>query len=132
MTSLRWGLAASGWLALAATVASAGTPLRVVVTAVFLLVCPGLAAVGPVRPEAWRGNGRVAVLEVAVLSVVLSLSLSVLVAEAFFLTGTFSARRALLALAVLTSVLALMPRRGGKRIEERQATAPAIEPESKA
>ena len=131
MTSLRWGLAASGWLALAATVAPAGTPLRVAVTAVFLLVCPGLAAVVPVHPAARRG-GRVALLEVAVLSVVLSLSLSALVAEAFFLTGTFTARRALLALAVLTSVLALMPRRGGKRLEEQQAAAPAIEPESKA
>ncbi|MGW1490327.1 hypothetical protein [Streptomyces sp. NPDC002402] len=123
MTWLRWVLAVSGWLALAATVPPAGTPLRVVVTAVFLLVCPGLAAVGPVRPAARRGAGRVEVLEVAVLSVVLSLSLSVLVAEAFFLSGTFTARRALLALAVLTSVLALMPRSGGKRSSSGRAAA---------
>ncbi|MEU3917525.1 hypothetical protein [Streptomyces sp. NPDC029004] len=123
MTWLRWVLAASGWVALAATVPPAGAPLRVVVTAVFLLVCPGLAAVGPVRPAARRGVGRVEVLEVAVLSVVLSLSLSVLVAEAFFLSGTFTARRALLALAVLTTVLALMPRTRRKPSRSRRAAA---------
>ncbi|HET6357292.1 hypothetical protein [Streptomyces sp.] len=123
MTWLRWVLAASGWVALAATVPPAGAPLRVVVTAVFLLVCPGLAAVGPVRPAARRGVGRVEILEVAVLSVVLSLSLSVLVAEAFFLSGTFTARRALLALAVLTTVLSLMPRSRGKPSGSRRAAA---------
>lgn len=128
MTALRWVIAASGWLALAATELTAGTPLRVAVMAVFLIVCPGLAAVGLLRPAALRGSGWAAVLEPAVLSVVLSLSLSVLVAEAFFLSGTFTAKRALLALAVLTSVLALMPPPGGKRSKDRRASAGAAEP----
>ncbi|NUK05616.1 DUF1616 domain-containing protein [Streptomyces lunaelactis] len=125
----RWGLAASGWLALAATVPPAGTPLRVFVTAVFLLVCPGLAAVQSLRPAARRSRDPAELLEAAVLSVVVSLSLSVLVAEALFLSGTFTARRALLALAVLTSLLALVPRPGSKRSKERPVTAESTEPE---
>jgi len=128
MTALRWGIAASGWLALAATALPAGNALRVVVTAAFLIVCPGLAAVWPRRSAARRGPGWATVLEPAVLSVVLSLSLAVLVAEAFFLSRTFTFTRALLALAVLTSVLALMPGPGVLRSARRRATAGAAEP----
>jgi hypothetical protein len=129
MTSLRWGLAASGWLALAATELPAANPLRVIVTAVFLVVCPGLAAVRPVQRAARRGPGWGVVLEPAVLSVVLSLSLSVLVAEAFFLSHTFTAGRALLALAVLTTVLAMAPSRlFRKRSGHGRATAEPVEP----
>lgn len=127
MTWLRWVLAASGWLALAATALPAASVLRVSVMVVFLLVCPGLAAVLPLWPTARRGPGRAAILEIPVLSVVLSLSLSVLVVEALFLSGTFTARRALLVLAVLTSVLALMPHRGGKLLNGRRTTASSTE-----
>ncbi|MCX4585256.1 hypothetical protein [Streptomyces sp. NBC_01481] len=130
MISLRWGLALSGWAALAVTALPAAHPLRVLVTAVFLLVCPGLAAVQSLRPAARRGRVPAEVLEAAVLSVVVSLALSVLVAEALFLGGTFTARWALLALAVLTSALALMPRRGRKRFKDRRATTAPIESKS--
>lgn len=111
MTFLRRGLVVSGWPAFAAAMLLPdANPLRVFVTAAFLVTCPGLAAVWTVRPTALPASGPAAVLEAAVLSVVLSLSLAVLVAEALFLSGTFTAGRALLVLAVLTSALALVPR----------------------
>lgn len=110
MTRLRWALAASGWVALATTVLPAAFPLRILVTVAFLLVCPGLAVTllftkGAFVPEA----GRAALVEAAVLTGALSLSLSTLVAEALFLSHTFSAARALLVLAVLSSAAALAP-----------------------
>lgn len=112
MTFLRWGLVVSGWPAFAAAMLlSDANPLRVFVTAAFLVTCPGLSAVRTVRPTALHVSSPAAALEAAVLSVVLSLSLAVLVAEALFLSGVFTAGRALLALAVLTSALALVPRR---------------------
>ncbi|WP_367319374.1 hypothetical protein [Streptomyces sp. HUAS ZL42] len=115
MTRLRWGLALSGWLALAATALPAAGVLRVLVTTVFLLVCPGLAAVRWAWPAPARAAGRVALLEAAVLTFVLSLSLAVVIAEALFLSGVFTVARALLALAVVTSTLALLPRPGAPR-----------------
>ncbi|MYS93094.1 MULTISPECIES: hypothetical protein [Streptomyces] len=109
MNRLRWGVALSGWMALAATALPAGTPLRVATTSAFLLVGPGLAATLLVRRksgvESGHGNG----LEFAVLTVALSLALSTLVAEILFLTKASASTRALLILAVLTSVLALTP-----------------------
>lgn len=110
MTRLRWAVAASGWVALAATALPAAFPLRVLVTAVFLLVCPGLAVTllftaRPFAPEA----GRAALVEAAVLTGALSLSLSALVAEALFLSHAFSPTWALLVLAVLSSLAALAP-----------------------
>ncbi|MFF7639452.1 hypothetical protein [Streptomyces canus] len=120
MSPVRWGLALSGWAALAAVafLPEAYVP-RVIVTAAFLLACPGLAAVRWARP-AWAGQ-RAVIVETAVLALVVSMSLSVLVAEALFLSGTFSVRRTLLALAVPTSVLALLPQRRGSRDRTRRA-----------
>jgi hypothetical protein len=113
MISRRWGLAVSGWVAEAFTALPPQAFLRVLVVTVFLLVCPGLAALRWVRPPgAARDPERVGVLESCVLAVVLSLGLSLLVAEALFLAGAFTLDRALLILATLTSVLALVPSPG--------------------
>jgi len=112
--SLRFPLALSGWVALAATVLPAGAAARVLITTLFLLACPGLAAMRWIRPNRPPLDPvRVAALEAGVLAVLLSLALSALVAEALFLSHAFSADRALLVLASLTSVLALVPRPGG-------------------
>ncbi|MFJ5832427.1 hypothetical protein [Streptomyces sp. NPDC093089] len=111
----RLGLAASGWLALLATLLPEAAPLRVATVTVFLLVCPGLAAVLALRPATARGMPRLAVLEAALLSLALGLAMATLVAVVLFLGGVFTATRGLLVLAVLTSVLALLPRRHGAR-----------------
>ncbi|MFI6445778.1 family 16 glycosylhydrolase [Kitasatospora sp. NPDC050543] len=110
----REALALSGWLALAATALPAGLPagpLRAVVTGVFLLTCPGIAVLLRARPTpapftVWPGR-----LATAVLVVTLSVALSALVAEALFLPGLFTVRRAVAALALLTTVLTLLPSR---------------------
>ncbi|MFD5514514.1 hypothetical protein [Streptomyces sp. NPDC127066] len=111
MTSPRWGLALSGWVALAVvTFLPDALVLRATVTTAFLLVCPGLAASRWARSGGRRPTDRTAVLETGVLALVLSLSLAVLVVEPLFLGGAFTVTRALLALAAVTSVLALLPR----------------------
>ncbi|MET7691764.1 hypothetical protein ABZT06_27920 [Streptomyces sp. NPDC005483] len=126
---LRWGLALSGWSALAAvTLLPDADDLRVVVTTVFLLVCPGLAASRWARPGSARPTDRAAVLETGVLTVVLSLSLAVLVVEPMFLSDTFTVTRALLALAAATSVLALLPKSGGRRHRAPRAVPGADPP----
>ncbi|WAZ25444.1 hypothetical protein STRCI_006945 [Streptomyces cinnabarinus] len=110
MTRLRWAIAASGWVALSTTALPAEFPLRVSVTVAFLLTCPGLAVtVWSNGGTFTSGTGRAAVLESAVLAGALSLSVSALVAEALFLGGVFTLTRALLVLALLTSVAALAP-----------------------
>ncbi|MEU4064276.1 hypothetical protein AB0F25_17985 [Streptomyces wedmorensis] len=116
----RLGLAASGWLALLASLLPEASPLRVATVTVFLLVCPGLAAVLALRPAAAVGQDahRYAVLETALLSLTLGLAMATLVAVALFLGGVFTATRGLLVLAVLTSVLALLPRRHGVREQD--------------
>lgn len=116
MTPLRWGLALSGWAVWAVvTFLPDAVALRTVLVTAFLLVCPGLAASRWARPGAVRGTDRTAVLETGVLSVTVGVSMAVLVVEALFLGGAFTVTRALLALAVATCVLALLPRRGVSR-----------------
>lgn len=118
----RLGLALSGWVAVAVAVLSSAVFPRVPVIAIFLFVCPGLAALRWVRPPgARRAPDRVAALESCVLSMALSLALCTVVAEALFLGHAFSVRRALLILAGLTSVLALVPRTGRTRLAVRRS-----------
>jgi hypothetical protein len=115
MNVRRVGLALSGWVAAAFTALPPAMFLRVAVVTGFLAVCPGLAAVRWVRPTGTvRDPDRVALLESCVLAVVLSLTLSVLVAEVLFLAGAFTLVGAVLILAAVTSVLALAPYPGGK------------------
>jgi hypothetical protein len=114
---LRLGLAASGWLALLATALPDASPVRVAAVTVFLLVCPGLAAQLALRPSGLlrRAGHPAAALEAALLTLVLGLALTTLVAVVLFLGGVFTATRSLLVLATLTAVLALLPRRSRAR-----------------
>ncbi|MFE2297847.1 hypothetical protein ACFXAW_06580 [Streptomyces sp. NPDC059445] len=114
MTSLRWGLALSGWVTLAVvTLLPDALVLRGVVATAFLLVCPGLAASRWARPGAVRAWDRTALLETGVLAPTLSVSMAVLVVEPLFLWDAFTVTRALVVLAAVTSALTLLPRRGG-------------------
>ncbi|MFF2361516.1 hypothetical protein ACFVU0_02135 [Streptomyces sp. NPDC058122] len=128
MTSLRWGLALSGWVTLAVvTLLPDALVLRGVVTTAFLLVCPGLAASRWARPGAVRARDRTALLETGVLAPTLSVSMAVLVVEPLFLLDAFTVTRALLALAAVTSALTLLPRRGGWRHRGRRAAGDSAE-----
>ncbi|MFJ7962950.1 hypothetical protein [Streptomyces sp. NPDC096324] len=128
MTSLRWGLALSGWVTLAVvTLLPDALVLRGVVTTAFLLVCPGLAASRWARPGAVRARDRTALLETGVLALTLSVSMAVLVVEPLFLRDAFTVTRALLALAAVTSVLTLLPRRGGRRRRGSRAAGDSAE-----
>ncbi|MFE4699120.1 hypothetical protein ACFRIC_18830 [Streptomyces sp. NPDC056738] len=127
MTSLRWGLALSGWVTLAVvTLLPDALVLRGVVATAFLLACPGLAASRWARPGAVRASDRTALLETGVLTPTLSVSMAVLVVEPLFLWDAFTVTRALVVLAAVTSVLTLLPRRGGwSRRASRAAGNPA-------
>ncbi|MEU0894381.1 hypothetical protein [Streptomyces massasporeus] len=109
MIALRCLVALSGWIALAATGLPEASPARLVVPSLFLLVCPGLAAVLLWAGELIaRGQGGAArLLEGALLVGAVSLSLTALVTEALLLTHTFTLARAVLILAVLCSALVL-------------------------
>lgn len=120
MTALRWAVALSGWLALAATALPVSPAARVPVTAVFLLVCPGLAATLLCARQLFTDRfGRATVLEAALVTGAVSLSLSALVAEVLFLSHAFTTARALMALAALTSVMALASALPRKQPETR-------------
>jgi len=110
-TAQRVLLALSGWAALLTTLLAPGDPVRAVVTTAFLLSCPGTAALRFARPTPTRPVGAADRLAAAVLALALSTAMSALVAEAFFLSHTFTVERVLLTLATLTTVLALVPRR---------------------
>lgn len=117
--ALRLGLALSGWIALAVAITLPdGAFLRVLITTAFLLLCPGLAAVRWARPTPWREREWPVVLETVLMALVLSLCLAVLAVEPFYLSGSFTTTRVLIALAAVTSVLALLPGPGGIRPEE--------------
>lgn len=109
MISYRLGLALSGWVAFAATRLPDGSPPRVIIAFAFLLLCPGAAAVRLGDAILRRSGLRIDRLEAFVLTIGLSLALGAIVAEAFFLTGTYTTTRALGALAVFTSFGALCP-----------------------
>jgi beta-glucanase (GH16 family) len=118
------GLAVSGWVALAATALPAAEPLRVLLVTAFLLVCPGAAAVRLAAAQDRRAR-RAAVLETGVLTLALSLSITALVAEGFYLAHGFTAVRALCVLAALTTLLALAAHTGPRH---RAPRAPATDP----
>ncbi len=120
-------LALSGWLALAATALPAATPLRVLVTAGFLVLGPGGAAVRLSRATAHgrqTHSRRTGALEAAVLTVALSLVLDTLVAEGFYLVRGFSTGRELAVLAALTTLLTALARWLGHRAPAGPAERP--------
>lgn len=102
-------LAASGWLALASTALPDLSIVRVLLTLAFILLCPGTAILRIAAATAPEHTDGYEPLLRATLAVVASLSVATLVSEAFFLTGSFTMQRCVMALAALTSVLALAP-----------------------
>ncbi|WP_234340399.1 hypothetical protein [Streptomyces sp. TP-A0875] len=113
----------AGWLALAALALPGGSPLRGAAVCVFLAAGPGAAltglcgpalaarpAEGPAAdPDAGfaRGSDR---LERLMLAVLLSIAAVLLSGTVLIAAGVFSGYRVLLALTLLTTVLALCPR----------------------
>ena len=118
-------LALSGWVALGATLLPAAEPLRVLLVVLFLVFCPGAAAVRWAAPAPDRRNRLSALLETGILAVALSLAIGALVAEAFFLSHRFTSARALATLAVITTLLVLA---GYHRRRRRAAADPPAEP----
>jgi uncharacterized membrane protein len=97
-------LAGSGWLALLCVDRVADdAPLRVAAVLLFVLLCPGSAAVRALRPS--RGGAA----EGFLLALMISLSALVVAATSLMLAGRFSGPHTLIVLAALTTVTALAP-----------------------
>lgn len=109
MTPLRLALAASGWIALAATALPDGSPPRVAIAAVFILACPGAALVRLGKAALARRGHAMDRLETGVLTVALSLAVGALVSEAFLISHSYTTTRATITLAVITTLAALCP-----------------------
>ncbi|MER5866306.1 glycoside hydrolase family 16 protein [Kitasatospora sp. NPDC002040] len=97
--------ALAGWAALGAVALPA--PVRVPVTLAFLLAGPGMALTGLTARRRTR-------LETAVLALTVSLAVDTLVAVALHLGGWFTPARAVLVLAVLTTLAVLLRRPFGR------------------
>lgn len=104
-THLRLLVAASGWLALAATAVPGHSPLRWIPVLLFVLFGPGCAALYP-QPGALASGAR---LEAVALAAPISLSLGVLTATSLFLVKGFSMTVFLVSLAGFTTVVAALP-----------------------
>ncbi|HEU5425336.1 MAG TPA: hypothetical protein VFU74_00595 [Actinocrinis sp.] len=102
-------LAASGWLALASTTLPALSVLRVLLSLVFVLFCPGTAILKIAAATTPALTAGYEPLLRAALAIAASLSVATLASEAFFLTGSFTMQRCVTALAALTTMLALAP-----------------------
>ena len=118
-TTVGAALALSGWVALAATALPDGSALRVAVALVFLLICPGAATVRLARPTLARHGHPLSTLEAGSLTLALSVSIATLVAETYYIDHRFTTVRALVTLAVVTSLLALAPLLQRRRDRDR-------------
>ena len=101
----RAALAASGWIALAATALPGGSPLRWIPVLAFVVLAPGLALLLP-QPTGLRPGAR---LEALALAAPVSLSVATLTATPLFLTKAFSLTAFLVVLALFVSVAAILP-----------------------
>ncbi|WP_175409452.1 hypothetical protein [Streptomyces sp. TRM64462] len=115
---IRVALAASGWVALAATALPGGWPLRWVPVLVFVALGPGLALLVP------RPGGGSARLETVALAAPLSLALAVLTATSLFLLEAFSVALFLGALAAFTTAAAALPGGVPRPAARAHGTAP--------
>ncbi|MEV1064438.1 hypothetical protein [Streptomyces sp. NPDC050263] len=104
-THLRVLVAASGWLALAATAVPGPSPLRWIPVLLFVLFGPGCAALYP-QPGKLASGAR---LEAIALTAPVSLSLGVLTATSLFLVRGFSMTAFLVSLAAFTTITAALP-----------------------
>jgi hypothetical protein len=104
-------LAVSGWITLALTALPPGSPIRGLASVAFVLLGPGTAVVLLANAlTAAHGTRPYGPLAAISLAVAVSLATCALVSEAFALTGMFTMVRCLIALAALTTALALLPR----------------------
>ncbi|CAM5701825.1 DUF1616 domain-containing protein [Streptomyces aurantiogriseus] len=104
-THLRVLVAASGWVALAATAVPGPSPLRWIPVLLFILFGPGCAALYP-QPGGLASGAR---LEAVALAAPISLSLGVLTATSLFLVESFSMTAFLFWLAGFTTFTAFLP-----------------------
>jgi hypothetical protein len=86
----------SGLAAVAGVLVEVGAPVQPVLVFWFVLVCPGMAVVGLIRPPS--------LLFAVPLSIAVSCALAVVVAQALLLAGAWSPLTALVILAALTTV----------------------------
>lgn len=98
-------VAASGWLALAATLLPDGFPLRWPPVLLFVCLGPGVALLHP-QPRGLLPGAR---LEALALAAPLSLALAALTATFLFLIGGFSVPAFLVPLAAFTTAVTLLP-----------------------
>ncbi|MFJ1702659.1 family 16 glycosylhydrolase [Kitasatospora sp. NPDC088346] len=105
-------LGLSGWFALLTTLLPPADPARVAVTGAFLLVCPGAAVLLASPPRIRAATDWPDRLATAAFAVALSLAIATVTAVALFLAHAFTLGRALGALALLTTLLVLLP--GGR------------------
>ncbi|MGV9595286.1 hypothetical protein ACWDR1_01325 [Streptosporangium sandarakinum] len=127
-------LALTGWLALLVTHVADPSFLRVTVTIVFMLTCPGAAVLALARPLFGRRDHAGDATESTALALALSVAIGMIVSEAFFMSGTFTTDRAMIALASITTVAALgalltgrLARRS-RRDARRRAVAGSTDP----
>ncbi|MEV5435289.1 hypothetical protein AB0K80_04545 [Streptomyces sp. NPDC052682] len=105
VSQVRVVVAASGWVALAATAVPGPSPLRWIPVLLFTLFGPGCAALYP-QPGGLAPGAR---LEAVALAAPISASLGVLTATSLFLVKGFSMTAFLVSLAVFTTVVAALP-----------------------
>ena len=86
----------SGLAAVTGVLGEVGTPIQPVLVLWFVLVCPGLAFVGLIRPPSR--------LFALTLSIAVSCALAVVVAQAMLFAGAWSPVTGLIILAALTTV----------------------------
>lgn len=105
-------LAASGWIAFAATPLPPSSALRAVVTVLFIAVCPGAAVMRITRTPEPESTDRsdLAFETVAVTSA--SLALTAIAGESLLLAGVFTQPHCVMALAAVTTLLAAVAGRG--------------------
>lgn len=108
-------LAASGWIALAASALPALSPLRVLTAILFIAFCPGVAAMRLVAATRREDAARHEPLLATALAVGGSLAMATLVSEAFVLAGHFTAQRCVVVLSLLTGALVLASERYARR-----------------
>jgi hypothetical protein len=104
----------SGLAAVAGVLGDVGAPVQPMLVLWFVLVCPGMAVVGLIRPPS--------LLFALTLSIAISCALAVVVAQALLFAGAWSPVAALTILAALTTVGA-----GADLRADRRARRPPVD-----
>jgi hypothetical protein len=105
----------SGLAAVAGVLGDVGAPVQPVLVFWFVLVCPGMAVVGLIRPPS--------LLFALTLSIAVSCALAVVVAQALLFAGAWSPVTGLIILAALTTVGAVAELRIDRRAQRLSVDA---------